>query len=303
MKATKKSRFFRDRQNVLKVSRSTRLIIWLCFVPIVVEAANPQCFVAIPQSAANPTNPETPLCRAFGELLNSTCGVVVPTCEIRSIPKGSPLSLPSWEAIQLYSADGREDSAGFDLLEKLALRTGLVGSEYVSADRFGGVRGTDAAAAYTKKILAFVRNARSVGAHPRFERTMLKFTGSAEPERVYRLYSGRCRQPRQIATWQIPKPGKSYKQIQTEPVLFRDAVFNLKIPSSADRRPNANAPFNEWAASRHDTLLFGGEPFVIGWETLVKNGLPETFRPYNATVSDGRAGQLQCAFEYRRVGE
>jgi hypothetical protein len=298
MKKYVASSAFRD---LSKASIAPLFLVWLWLVPVAVDAAPPACFVAIPKSVTYITDPGSPLCRAFGELLNSTCRVVVPICEIKSLPKGSPLSLPNWEPVRLYAPDGKEDAEGFAFLEKLAHRSALVNSEYVSADRFGAIRGTDAADAYAKEILALVRNAKAVGAQPRFERTTLHFAGSKDPEIVYRLYSGRCRQPRQIATWQLPKPGKSYREIQTEPILFRDAVFKKKIPTIEDPRP-AHDP-NEWAASANDTLLFGGEPYAVNWYSEVREVGDEEQRPYNATLYSGEASDMKCAFEYRQTGE
>ena len=145
-----------------------------CMPSLAVE----RCYKSMPpDNSSRELEPRSNVCRAFERTFEAHCDH---TWEPRNIEEDAAfgLEVPRWNSIPLYTADGDEDLEGFDLLRRL-VRARTIHS--VSRDKEAR------AAQDVARTLAQVRQARSDGRNPRFERIELDLEGRGQQETLYRM--------------------------------------------------------------------------------------------------------------------
>jgi hypothetical protein len=241
----------------------TRRLIPLLFgfAASLVQGASGNCFVSLPRSESTGGNSTPEVCRHFTDALNASCGIALPTCELASVPETSSLSLPAWETIPLYSKDGMEDPRGFELLEKISIAKTMASAFHTNprALEADEILAVDLAKKRAAALLASVRDAKAAGATPRFEKASVDIEGRGTKELIYRLYTGRCRQPKSF-----PQRPSAKLQTRREPLLFLERAFSV-APATPTVHPHDVEAGHDITGMPADVLLVGDATYLVTW--------------------------------------
>lgn len=237
------------------------VLVLFGFAVSVAQGADGNCFVSLPRAEDSGVNPTPEICRAFTEGLNASCGNALPTCEVVSLPERTSLSLPDWKSIPLYLKNGAEDPRGFELLERVSIAKTMASAFHTNpkAIEADEILAVELAKKRAAALLASVREARAAGAKPRFEKASVDIEGRGSKELIYRLYTGRCRQPRAIS--QSPS---SKLVTRREPMLFLERAFNV-APAAPMEHPHDIEAGHDVTGMPADILLAGDKTYLVTW--------------------------------------
>jgi hypothetical protein len=251
----------------------------VCFVPKKGSGGNATFFVA----------PKSKVCRAFQRELNANCTGEIPTVEFKPKLRDSGLTEPAWQPIALYTPDGAEDTASFQLLEKLIWSRAI--TKY-SADReLTAKRDVD-------RILGEIRKAHASNLIPRFDKVSLDLEGRGQEEALYRLFSGLLRNPTSI--------NDQNSSFKSEPNLFLGRALALALSGDV-AKVSPDAAGNAATLAPADVLLFDGTPYFLKWSggnsLYVYDSHIQPNRPRTPDeINEGRTFvslQLRCMFDSR----